>query len=105
MSEGLGEYLDHSTGKITIGYEKGSTLNARADGNIRGTYGKKSPIRDKFGRAKYKRDFLGIHKDDLNEILSRYPIEDDETRTESVRTIGATRRAARERIRGFWSRW
>lgn len=49
--------------KIEIGFEKGSDENARADGNIRGTYGQPSPIPGK------KRDFLGISDKELRKII------------------------------------
>lgn len=60
------EVLDHKPGKITIGFERGSGENDRADGNIRGTYGSDSPKRGK------KRDFLGIESADLKVILGLY---------------------------------
>jgi len=56
-------------GKITIGFDKGSDENARADGNIRGTYGAPSPNRSK------ARDFLGIKDADLERIVSEYVSE------------------------------
>ena len=42
---------------IEIGFEKGTEENGKADGNIRGTYGKPSPVGP-------KRDFLGILDND-----------------------------------------
>lgn len=60
--------LEDAPGKLVIGFEKGSTENARADGNIRGTYGNDSPIKG----GKYARDFLGIAADDLEQILGVY---------------------------------
>ena len=68
MLESLGEYLKHVPGEITIGYNKGTEENAKADGNVRGTYGKKSPqVRG--------RNFMGITDKDLAEILSNYPLK------------------------------
>jgi hypothetical protein len=49
--------------KVEIGFEKGSDENARADGNIRGTYGRPTPIPGK------KRDFLGISDKELRKII------------------------------------
>jgi hypothetical protein len=49
--------------KVEIGFERGSDENARADGNIRGTYGQSSPIPGK------KRDFLGISDKELRKII------------------------------------
>lgn len=64
--------LSISGRKLKIGYERGSEANAKADGNIRGTYGQSSPIR---GKA---RDFLGLTDDELEKILSKYPRDDRE---------------------------
>lgn len=57
--------LSHKKGKLVIGFENGSEENARADGNIRGSYGR-SPDPSK------ARDFLGIADKDLEKILSLY---------------------------------
>lgn len=54
--------LTHRSGSITVGYEAGSDVNGKAEGNIKGTYGQKKPIPGK------KRDYLGITKKDLKEI-------------------------------------
>jgi len=62
--------LDHKTGQLVIGFEKGSQENAIADGNIRGTYGKAT-------QTGPKRDFLGITKTDLSRILDRFTPEDE----------------------------
>lgn len=47
--------------KVLIGYEKGSVENAKADGNIRGTYGTDTPKPNK------ARDFLGFEGKELDE--------------------------------------
>lgn len=57
------ELLSDKKGKITIGFEKGSEENARADGNIRGTYGSSK------GNAEKARDFLGIDDVTLKKII------------------------------------
>jgi hypothetical protein len=57
--------LDSKPGRITIGFEKGSDENARADGNIRGSYGG-SPNSSK------ARDFLGIPPGELQRLLRFY---------------------------------
>jgi hypothetical protein len=54
---------------IVIGFTPGSEENARAEGNILGTYGQDKPIPGK------KRDFLGISQSELNDILSNYDPE------------------------------
>ena len=56
------ELLNSKRGSLTIGFERGSEENARAEGNILGSYGK-SP---KKSRA---RDFLGIEKSKLRELI------------------------------------
>jgi hypothetical protein len=60
------DLIKNQSGKITIGFENGSEENARADGNIRGTYGK-----DRGSKAK-ARDFLGLPKDEIAQIISQY---------------------------------
>ena len=54
--------LDSTKNWIEVGFEKGSTENGKADGNIRGTYGKPSPVGP-------KRDFLGISEKDLVKLV------------------------------------
>src|SRR4030042_3191478 len=58
--------LSHKHGEILIGFEKGSEENARADGNIRGTYGKQ------FENIRKKRDFLGIQTKELKRLMNIY---------------------------------
>jgi len=60
--------LNHSSGSVTIGYTKDDGFNNdKAEGNIKGTYGKKKPIP---GKA---RDFLGISSSELKNITDKYP--------------------------------
>lgn len=59
-------------GRITIGFDRGSKENAKADGNVRGTYGQHRP-----GSARARelsRDFMGISSRDLREVLRDYPL-------------------------------
>jgi len=49
--------------QIVIGFDNGTEENARADGNIRGTYGKPTPDKSK------ARDFLGITRAELRDLL------------------------------------
>lgn len=59
--------LSHKRGQLLIGFDKSdSDLNGKAEGNIRGTYGQKTPIPGK------KRDFLGIKQDKKKSIQDRY---------------------------------
>lgn len=53
-------------GELDIGYVDGTRENGKADGNQRGTYGRRSPIP---GKA---RKFLGITQKDLNVILKKH---------------------------------
>lgn len=48
---------------IVVGFEKGSEENGKADGNIRGTYGKPKPIGP-------KRDFLGLKPEELRKLIA-----------------------------------
>lgn len=48
---------------VEVGFEKGSEENAKADGNIRGTYGSDTPD------PKKARDFLGIEAAKLARIV------------------------------------
>ena len=55
--------LDKTQRSVIIGFEPGSEENAKADGNIRGTYGKPTPD------PKKARDFLGISDSELQKII------------------------------------
>ena len=59
------ELISHRRGSLLIGYENGTEQNAKADGNIRGTYGQSKPIK---GKA---RPFLGIFKKDVNALAKK----------------------------------
>lgn len=58
--------ISQRSGEVIIGFERGSDVNAKADGNIRGTYGKPSPIP---GKA---RPFLGVSKTQVSKIVREY---------------------------------
>lgn len=58
------DILDKTSRSVTIGFEPGSEENAKADGNIRGTYGKPTP------NPKKARDFLGISDRELSKIIN-----------------------------------
>ena len=60
------DVLSTKKGSILLGYENGTESNAKADGNIRGTYGQPQPIPGK------QRDFLGISQRALREIIRRH---------------------------------
>lgn len=57
--------LSTRAGQITIGFDAGTNENAKAEGNIIGSYGQPS------GNPTKSRDFLGIHPEDLSAILER----------------------------------
>lgn len=81
--------LSHKPGRVVIGFQNGTVENAKADGNIRGTYGTPRPIP---GKA---RDFLGISKRDLKEeVLSQFPLQEVPRGTSRTRAEAA--RAAAE---------
>lgn len=54
--------ISHKKGSILIGFDNGSQSNAKAEGNILGSYGRK-PNRSK------ARDFLGLTAADLKELI------------------------------------
>lgn len=73
------ELLETKKNKIRIGFEDGTIQNAKADGNIRGTYGK-----PRANPAK-ARPFLGISDEELAKILKKYPR--DETAEERADAV------------------
>lgn len=75
------EFLSSKKGKIVVGFDKGDAeMNARAEGNILGSYGGNP-------KASRARDFLGIAKKDLDNILSQYPMEQEEGNTRDTNSI------------------
>lgn len=70
--------LSHKNGEIVVGFDRGDkNNNAKATGHITGVYGNSKRVK--------KRDFLGITKKDLNsKILSNYPLNDEDARSERV---------------------
>lgn len=59
------DVLSTRKGSVLIGFRNGTPENARADGNIRGTYGKPRPDASK------ARDFLGIDPADLETLMNK----------------------------------
>lgn len=72
------DLLKSQTGKLTIGISEKDVDHDKAEGNIRGSYGKPT------GSKKNARDFLGISQTEVNKILKSFPIKDDEKREESL---------------------
>ena len=60
------DILSTAPGRLTYGFERGSDENAKADGNIRGTYGTSTPD------SKKARDFLTLGDSDKAEIDKRF---------------------------------
>lgn len=77
------QLLNHRAGEIVIGYENGSESNAKAEGNIRGTYGQKVPQKDK------ARDFLGIQDKELSKLLMEYPENDPIVKKEKANQVAS----------------
>lgn len=75
------EILTNRSGKVIIGYENGSNENAKADGNIRGTYGSNTP------NKKVAREFLGINESELSNILSKYPKGTDKSEERAAKKL------------------
>jgi len=73
-----------SAGQVVVGYFDGSDQVGKVEGNILGAYGGEP-------NKKKARDFLGISDNDLEVILSRYPLDDREeskSRAALVTAIG-----------------
>lgn len=60
------QLLETTDESLIIGFENGTKQNAKADGNIRGTYGRPRPIP---GKA---RPFLGVTISEASEVLENY---------------------------------
>ena len=58
------ELLNHRSGAITVGYEAGTEVNGKAEGNQVGSYGR-SP------NPRKARPFLGISSGDLQTLIDR----------------------------------
>jgi hypothetical protein len=73
--------LEHGIGFVTIGFELGR-INDRAEGNITGSYGRKAD-------PNKARNFLGITRQELDSVLSRFPKPAD-ARLKALKLIGIT---------------
>lgn len=62
------EVLSAKKGKIVIGFEKGSEMNGRAEGNILGSYGQPSPNKAK------ARNFMELSDNELAKIIKKLDI-------------------------------
>jgi len=78
------QILNDRKGLVTIGFQNGTEENAKADGNIRGTYGQSR------GSKKKARDFLGLTQKDLDTILKRFESLPEERRKAKIEAVLAT---------------
>ena len=62
--------LSHKSGELTIGFEKGSKSNGKAEGNIKGTYGQPKPVQA-------PRDFLGISDVEVESLMDNIETESE----------------------------
>lgn len=83
------EIISNKSGKVVIGYEKGSNENAKADGNIRGTFGTNTPDESK------ARDFLGVSEQELAAILRKYPKDKASTEEKAIKKLLVNKEAQR----------
>lgn len=73
--------LEGSTGRIRFGFGDGASSESlgKAEGHVTGKLGANTT-----GRT---RDFLGISRDNLRNILNRYPLDDMEAREDRTRIV------------------
>jgi len=63
---------------ITIGIDEADPDHGKAEGNIRGSYGKQR------GSSKKARDFLAISDSEVENILKKFPLKDEKKREKSL---------------------
>ena len=85
--------LSHKNGELTIGFEKGSKSNDKAEGNIKGTYGQPRPVQK-------PRDFLGISPAEVKALMEEIPLGKDDLADLSDDEIDRLARQAAEEIFG-----
>lgn len=72
------DLLEDTDGQLTIGISSDDPDHGKAEGNIRGSYGKPTGSRAK------ARDFLALSKGEVDRILKKFPLKDDERRQKAV---------------------
>lgn len=72
------QLLNHGTGWIRIGYERGTDVAGKAEGNIIGSYGQDS------GDSSKARDFLGVSTRDLKMLVDGLTISPEELTDETI---------------------
>lgn len=70
--------LKSKRSSITIGIPDGDQDEAKAEGNIRGTYGKSR------GNSKKARNFLALDGEEIDKILKKFPIENEKKRKKNL---------------------
>jgi len=80
MLDSLEIIENYGNGKVKIGYAPGNSEGGKAEGNILGTYGNPSPIGP-------KRDFLGLPKNEIDAILSKYPPDTKKAETRALKRL------------------
>jgi hypothetical protein len=85
--------LSHKNGELTIGFEKGSKSNGKAEGNIKGTYGQPKPVQA-------PRDFLGISEEEVASLIDNVGVKDESLSGLSDAEIEIMARKAAEDIFG-----
>ena len=73
--------LSNDSGSLKIGIPKSDSDNKKAEGNIRGSYGKKTGSKSK------ARDFLAISQKEVSKILEQFPLKDTEKLLQIVTDI------------------
>ncbi|MGV8130655.1 MAG: hypothetical protein ACP5N7_00970 [Candidatus Pacearchaeota archaeon] len=75
------DVLEIKKGKIVIGYPSGDkNLNGKVEGNRIGSYGRDP-------NPKKARDFLEVSNQEIEKILKKYPIENEEKRSKRTQMI------------------
>lgn len=76
--------ISQKSGQIIVGYDRADSVNnGKAEGNQLGTYGQKK------ANTKKARPFLGISRDDLTNILEKYPDSKADSLTRAQEELGA----------------
>lgn len=86
------DHISDNVGEIKIGLEDGDEDEGKAEGNIRGTYGQKK------GNRSMARDFLAMSKTEVDRILNRYPIKDEEKRKKSLSEYASMLTAFKKKV-------
>lgn len=86
------DLLSSAPGQLTIGIKESDPDHSKAEGNIKGSYGKRT------GSKAKARDFLALSQSEVEKILRKFPLKDEEKRTQRVAELLAAAEAAKELI-------